>query len=191
MIDDNNVTHYRDYVIAPTTSREPGERFRYEQKADHYREPGATGYTFGYARTVEAAKKAIDEIEGKKVTELLKVPSVFIVNEPLRRNAETGAYERWLPMESTEAFGTVVKLTPDGSPPANVAAYLKMIDDGLAAWKDGDFLVLVGDQALLSYAAASIGFIIACLGEAADAKLRVLKWERRQESYAPLTLESA
>lgn len=112
---------------------------------------------------------------------------VFIANEPLRKNDETGAYERFLPMESAANFGEVVKLTPDGSPPGNVAPWLKMIREGVeASWADGDFLVLVGDPVLLAYAAYAIADATAEGGT-----LRVLKWERRQHSYSPLTLESA
>ena len=112
------------------------------------------------------------------------MPKVFIVNEPLKRNDVTGAYERFLPMESAASFGEVVKLTPDGSPPANPGPYMKMIRDGLDAWEDGDFLVLVGDQALLAYAASVVG---ETLGDGLDAgTLRFLKWERRAESYRPL-----
>ena len=121
---------------------------------------------------------------------------VFIVNEPLRKNDVTGELEKFLPLESAAKFGEVVKLTPDGSPPGNIAPWLKMINDGLEGWQDGDYLVLVGDQALLAYAASIVGGTLeelwaAARDEASVPKFRVLKWERRQYSYSPLTLESA
>lgn len=92
-------------------------------------------------------------------------------------------------MESAARFGEVIELTPKGSPPANLGPLLESIATQISDnWKDGDFLVLVGDQALLSYAAMIIGGNIALDG---GGTMRVLKWERRQNSYSPLTLESA
>lgn len=121
---------------------------------------------------------------------------VFIANEPLRKNSETGEYERWLPTEMAADFGDVVKLSLDGNPGANLAATLRGIEDGLADWEDGDYLVLVGAQSLLVYAAMIIGRKIAARAyeigsEDAAPKLRVLQWERNLGSYAPLTLRSA
>lgn len=126
-----------------------------------------------------------------------RTPKVFVVNEPLRKDEATGEYVRFLPMESAAAFGEVVELTPKGSPPANLAPWMKMIRDGLADWRDGDFLVLVGDQALLAYAGSVIGeIIIDAIREDEEEVgrcerppvLRLLKWERRLRAYAPLTL---
>lgn len=119
-------------------------------------------------------------------------PKVFVVNEPLRRN-EANELERFLPMETAADFGDVVKLTPDGSPGANPESWMTPIREKLELeWEDGDFLVLVGDQALLAYAASVVGEMIAIAEADNPAKapptLRFLKWERRQSAYVPLIL---
>lgn len=109
-------------------------------------------------------------------------PKVFVVNEPMRRNPVTREFERWLPMATAGNFGEVVELLPPGSPPANLAGYVALLERGLESFREGDYLVCVGDQPLLVVAAALIG---ARLG---GAKFKVLKWERRSEAYAPLSL---
>lgn len=120
-------------------------------------------------------------------------PKVFIVNEPLKRDEASGELVRFLPMETAANFGDVVELTPKGSPGGNPAVWMKLIRDGLEKdWEDGDFLVLVGDQALLAYAASVIGEYIGTEYERTDGRItptiRFLKWERRLESYSPLIL---
>ena len=110
------------------------------------------------------------------------MPKIFIINEPLRKNDETGEYERFLPMESAHDFGEVVKLTADGNPGSNLQGAMRCIREGLESWRDGDFIVLVGDQALLAYAASVVGKKLA----RSKGSLRFLRWERRQSSYAPL-----
>lgn len=116
---------------------------------------------------------------------------VFVVNEPLRRNPETGAYEPFLPLDSAADYGEVVELTAKGNPGSNLAGAMRAIRAGLDRWRDGDYVVLVGDQALLAYAASVIGEKIAAAPGAAKPQLRLLKWERREERYVPLTMREA
>ena len=124
----------------------------------------------------------------------MRTPRVFVVNEPLRKDDASGALERFLPIERAAEHGEIVKLTPDGSPPGNIATWLRMIDDGLAAWEDGDFLVLVGDQGLLAYAAAVVGHKIARLDQPGnffvgpEPVLRALKWSRHKSAYDAVNL---
>lgn len=119
-------------------------------------------------------------------------PKVFLVNEPLRKNDTNGDYEKFLPIEKAGDHGDVVRLTPDGSPPGNPASWLRMIDEGLANWKDGDFVVLVGDQGLLAYASAAIGARIEFLTAKSKGEdqpvFRALKWSRHNSRYDPLSL---
>jgi len=125
--------------------------------------------------------------EGKQVSTeeqgIARPPRVFIINEPLKKDLETGELEPFLPMESAANFGDVVKVTPDGSPPGNLKPYLAMLREKLADFREEDYLVLVGDQALLVAAAAIVG-------TSETGKLRVLKWERRLNAYAPLVLDT-
>lgn len=110
------------------------------------------------------------------------VPTVWLVNEPLKRNFD-GDLERWLPLGTLAAFGDVVRCLPDGSPPASLDGYLAILREKLDGWRDGDMLVCVGDQTLLVAAAMMIGAKTGGRG-----RMRVLKWERRQNSYAPVVL---
>ncbi len=110
------------------------------------------------------------------------VRTVFIINEPLRKDEATGEYVPFLPMESAHSFGRVVELTPKGNPRGSIADALRSIRDGLDGWRDGDFIVLVGDQALLAYAAAIVGAKLA----KTRGSLRFLKWDRGLRTYTPL-----
>lgn len=120
------------------------------------------------------------------------MPRVFLINEPLRKDDATGELIRFLPIERAADHGEIVRLTPDGSPPGNLAPWLRMIDDGLRAWEDGDYIVLVGDQGLLAYASSVIGAHIADRLAATDGEiggtLRALKWSRHKSAYEPVSL---
>jgi hypothetical protein len=120
------------------------------------------------------------------------MPRVFVVNEPLRKDETTGALARFLPVERAAEHGELVRLTPDGSPPGNLTPWLRTIYEGLERWEDGDFLVLVGDQALLAYASSVVGAkIAAATGPDGEDRptFRVLKWSRHKNGYDPLSLE--
>lgn len=111
------------------------------------------------------------------------MPKVFVVNEPLRRNHESGELERFLPIHLAAQFGDVVKLTPDGAPPANLASVLKNMVEDLKGFREAeDYLVCVGNQPLLIAAAAMVGANIK------GGRLRVLQWDARDGAYAPITL---
>lgn len=121
------------------------------------------------------------------------MPKVFLINEPLRKDDATGELIRFLPIERAADHGEIIRLTPDGSPPGNLAPWLRMIDKGLEAWEDGDFVVLVGDQSLLAYASSVIGAHIADrLADTTDGgicgTLRALKWSRHKNAYEPVAL---
>lgn len=124
-------------------------------------------------------------------------PYVFVVNEPLRKNETTGELERFLPIERARAWGEVVKLSPDGSPGADPRSWMRPIREKLEElWEDGDFVVLVGEQSMLAYAAAIVGeYVERCRADAVDnasaevPTIRLLKWDRRANEYAPLILK--
>lgn len=63
------------------------------------------------------------------------VPTVWLVNEPLKRNFD-GDLERWLPLGTLAAFGDVVRCLPDGSPPASLDGYLAILREKLDGWRD-------------------------------------------------------
>lgn len=109
-------------------------------------------------------------------------PIVWLINEPLKR-LDGGELERWLPLGSLITFGEVVRVLPDGSPPASLDGYVAILREKLAPWRDGDMIALVGDLTLLTAAAIVVGGITGGRG-----KVKVLKWERRLESYAPVIL---
>lgn len=114
------------------------------------------------------------------------MPRVFIVNEPLRKNTETGAYERYLPLDSLSSYGEIVELTAKGRMHGFNEA-CSAVRKGLKnLWRDGDYLVLVGDYALVAFA----GFVLGEYTENGE-KLRFLKWDRRKESYVPLIVRDA
>lgn len=132
--------------------------------------------------TCRERKKPVEECRERGGASACDVPTVYLINEPLKRTID-GDLERWLPLGSLINFGKVVRVLPDGSPPASLDSYLEILRAKLAGYRDGDFIALVGDLTLLTAAAVVVGGITGGRG-----KLKVLKWERRLESYAPVVL---
>ena len=99
----------------------------------------------------------------------------FVTHEPL--SADGG---RLVNLRPAAAFGELTFILPPGRPPADVAAWLPAIDKAMAGYREGDYIVLVGEMDVL--AAASIA------AARASRTVRFLKWNRDTRNYSPITL---
>lgn len=104
-------------------------------------------------------------------------PAVWLINEPLRWS-DNNTLERWMPLETLANFGRVIRVLPDGFPPAKLDGYTQMLREALEDWRDGDFLACIGDQLLLIATAFMIGGMMGGAGT-----IKTLKWSRKHATY--------
>lgn len=106
---------------------------------------------------------------------------VFVVHEPLRRNAETGHSYRYLDLSSAEKFGELVFLAPrgefqDDELQKNIRKMHEIID---AEYRTGDYLLPLGHPAYIA-AASSI------LSKKTGGDLNLLVWRGYSFGYSPI-----
>ena len=103
-------------------------------------------------------------------------PRVFITHEPLKFDRSTGKMMRWADLSPAAEFGTMVFMLPPGPAPNDLQASLPQIQDKLKDFNADDFLMAVGNPALLACAAA-------IAARAANGKLQVLVWQTAVKRY--------
>ena len=109
---------------------------------------------------------------------------VFIVNEPMRRNRDSGEMERGVDVRPAEVHGELVFLLPPGAPPRDPMAMIDALTRGLATFRPGDFLLPVGDL-IACMVAASI------VSRRSDGVYKLLRWSRDAQLYVPVEVDLA
>lgn len=102
---------------------------------------------------------------------------VFVPHEVLRRNLETGAFERQMDLSTAEGYGELVFLLEPGRPPNDPQLYLPVLRAGLAGFTPADLLLPIGHPAVVAYCAA-------LAARAAGGCLRILVWNSRDRRYS-------
>ncbi len=98
---------------------------------------------------------------------------VFVINEPLRADGSP-----LVSLKPAEFFGSVIHILPAGKPPADPMESLPRIEEVLADYREGDFIVLVGEMDLVALA-------VAVALEANEGRVNFLKWDRNNRAYFP------
>lgn len=102
--------------------------------------------------------------------------TVYVTQVPHRLNRKTGELEP-LDLSAAEEWGELkVLLTPGANPFTSMDSIIDDLHAGLADITSEDYLVLVGNPAIMS-AMASIA------SEYCDGRLRVLQWHGKQRKY--------
>ena len=114
-------------------------------------------------------------------------PRVFVVNEPLRRDRETGEYAgRVMNFAPAAEFGDVVHLLPAGPPGLDPEGVLRTIAARLdaAAPTERDYLLPVGNQSAIVLAVAEFSRRL-------GGRFRWLHWNGRHggRSYTPMLVD--
>lgn len=101
---------------------------------------------------------------------------VFVVHEPLRY--EAGVAKNTMDLTPAREYGELVFLLPAGRDdrPTDPAPAIDRLWEKLDEFSDKDFLLLVGDPALIGYATA-------IAASANDGRVAVLKWDRNRRRY--------
>lgn len=102
---------------------------------------------------------------------------VFIVHETLRRNPGTRAMEPVQDFSSAQEYGELVHVFGQAVPQDYEQA-LPIIQDALAGYTQDDYLIFVGDPALIAMAAAMAV-------RATGGPVRWLTWDKRIKRYSP------
>jgi len=104
-------------------------------------------------------------------------PRVFIVHEPLRRDPESG---NMIPMHNltpATEYGDLRFIIPTGDRPGyDPEASLQYIRPAMADFMPEDFIVCVGDMALVSWA-------VALAARTTDGYVQLLRWDARADNY--------
>lgn len=103
---------------------------------------------------------------------------VFVVNETVRRNRATGSFERNRDFSSAASFGSLLHLTPPGTPPGDLSAQVAGMSRMLSDFGPDDYIIPVGHPAL-------IGWACAVAARNAGGRLRLLIWHEQSASYFP------
>lgn len=106
-------------------------------------------------------------------------PRVFIVNESLLLNPDTGERERKFDFSSALEHGDLVHATPAGRPPSDHRVSLELLRKSLADFEARDFLLLVGHPVLIGLAVA-----LAADKLSDGEELQLLDWVGRAKRYA-------
>lgn len=107
-------------------------------------------------------------------------PRVFVVNEPLRRNPDTGDWERTMNLRRAKDFGDLIFLLPAGQLPEDSSTIVASIQDTLSSLTPEDHLLLVGDMRAIAAACA--------VSAQRVGHVRCLIWLREQRRYESVTL---
>ncbi len=103
---------------------------------------------------------------------------VFVINEPLRRDIDSGEMTRWMDFTKAMDYGTIVHLLPAGHLPLDPAPTVATLQRKLADFQETDYLIPVGDPTV-------IGWAIALAARVTQGKVRTLSWIPKQRGYVP------
>lgn len=117
-----------------------------------------------------------------------RLPKVFVVNQPLRRDPATDELKPTHNLRPAKAFGLLVHLTEPGSEIADGAAAVEQMLEELYDFSAADFLLPIGDPVL-------IGVAVAIAAWASGGPVTLLKWNRQggrngvKPGYHPYTVD--
>lgn len=108
--------------------------------------------------------------------------TVFIVQKQMRFDDETGELvSRFKTLDKAERFGKLEYLLSPSAHPFNPPNIIGDLHEKLKGFTDEDFLLLIGNPAL-------IGMATAVASHYNGGKLKLLQWSGRQGDYAEISV---
>ena len=103
---------------------------------------------------------------------------VFVVNEPLKRDPDTGAFGRAINLDPAKEHGELVFMLPPGKLPRDPQAVISDLQAAfeLEDFTVNDYLVLVGDLRAIAWASA-------IAAQRTGGWLSVLQWDGQRRRY--------
>lgn len=109
--------------------------------------------------------------------------TVFVPQVPHRYDRESGELHPVHDLTPAEDYGEVrVILTPSANPFTSMDSIVEDLHNALREMQEGDYLLLVGNPAIL-------GITAAIASEYTDGKLKLLQWSNRDKRYTPIVAD--
>lgn len=112
------------------------------------------------------------------------MPNVYIIQETLRRDRESGQLVRIHDLTPAAVYGELIHLLEPGKSPSVLAAvpFVHELKRKLKNYSDNDSLLAVGDP-------VAIGLATAVAAQINNGRVAVLKWDRETRSYIRVVFE--
>ena len=108
--------------------------------------------------------------------------TVFVVQKQMRFDEETGELvPRFKTLSMAEKFGKLSYLLSPSAHPFHPEDVIGDLHDKLKNFNDGDYLLLIGNPAL-------IGMTTAIAGHNNSGKVKLLQWSGKQRDYAKISV---
>lgn len=104
------------------------------------------------------------------------MPQVFVVQEVLKKDSETGVLKPVHDLSIAEKYGELVFVLPGGSLPIVPDPIIQSVNQKLKDYTDEDYILPVGDP-------IGIGLVTAIVARNNYGKVNLLKWNRNIEDY--------
>lgn len=111
-------------------------------------------------------------------------PRVFLTQQVLMRTADGKGFQAKFDLSTAEMYGDIIPLIEHGQSMFSVVPIMRQLRERLAGFTKDDYLLPIGDPSIMMAA----GIIAA---EKTGGLVRVLKWDRRQGVYIPLSLDTS
>jgi hypothetical protein len=109
-------------------------------------------------------------------------PRVFIIQEPVRRNADTGIMEPVMDFRPVMEYGDPVVCLKTGRVSLTPGPTIDALKDALRDFNDDDYIVSVGDPSAIFIAAMVIG-------QLNRNSCKLLKWDKTSRRYICVNID--
>lgn len=109
--------------------------------------------------------------------------TVYVVQEPMRRDRDTGDMVPLFDLTPAAEYGDLVFVFPPGRVSLSTQPMVWRARQALQGYCDEDFILPVGDP-------VAIGVVAACAADVNRGRLRFLKWDRRLRGYLSVSAET-
>ena len=103
------------------------------------------------------------------------MPKVYVPQVPSKYDSATKLWVPSVNLDHAKTFGEVVVMLPPNANRMHIAPLVVALREQMKGYTTEDYIVAVGDPALISVAA--------CLAERKAGFLRILKWDRQVGIY--------
>lgn len=105
---------------------------------------------------------------------------VYVTTHPMRKSLD-GVY-RPIDITAAAAFGELIELLPPGMLSLTPVPTVRELKYGLRNFNDDDYLLPLGDPALIAAAGAAAAF-------SNSGRFKILRWDRKSGHYIPIQID--
>lgn len=108
----------------------------------------------------------------------MKNTTVFIPQEPMKRDFETGEFRAMYDLTPARNFGDLETLFPSGPIPLDTDFVIEVMMQKLRNYTDNDYIMCIGDPTLISIATV-------CAAKINNFKVSLLRYSKKERFYIP------